>query len=380
MTLISIVGDDISRIVPLLFAYREKIRHHVLLCDDDPSNYQRAKKLQHGMQRFSDKYKLGWHTKIISANEDSASSIKEAAQRAFAHSTQLWLNATDGYPGITILLSDLVRQEGGKILSYDHFDNDLHTIEPDGTMHTQKLASKIDMESYLTLLDYRIVHQVEKSEIEGRKKAVLSLFKEESRFVKLRQALVAKALQKPYDFDFSTATEMLETLKQIGIVDNNFDLIPSKQSMLQGGLYEEYIFWLCESLNPDDIRMAVTIDFDDKSAEPLSNHRVQNEFDIVLMYNNRLHTVECKYSKSLNGLEIVYKYDAIIDYFGKASKAIIANISSKPKKKYMQTKTSSNFRPSTLRRGRMAGISVYHETQMNPIKFQNLVRNFFHLG
>jgi len=89
--------------------------------------------------------------------------------------------------------------------------------------------------------------------------------------------------------------------------------------------------------------------------------------------------VECKFSQHLEGLEFVYKYDAIIDYFGKASKAIIANISSKHKETYMNTKASSNFRHSTLRRARLAGVAVYHETHVNVTKFQNLVRNFFHI-
>jgi hypothetical protein len=97
------------------------------------------------------------------------------------------------------------------------------------------------------------------------------------------------------------------------------------------------------------------------------------------MHNNCIYTVECKFSKHLEGLEIIYKYDAIIDYFGKTSKAIIVNISSKPKESYLGSKVSGNFRHSTLRRARLAGVSVYHESQINIIKFQNLVQNFFHI-
>jgi len=133
------------------------------------------------------------------------------------------------------------------------------------------------------------------------------------------------------------------------------------------------------ALNPDDIALGVKIDFDDIAREPEAQKRVVNEFDILMMHNNRIYTVECKLSQQLEGLEFVYKYDAIIDYFGKASKAIIANVSSTPKESYMNTKTSNNFRHSTLRRARMAGIAVYHESQVNSIKFQNLVRNFFHI-
>jgi len=380
LTLLSIVGDDISRIIPLLYAYKDQIKQHILLCDDDPGNYARAKMLQKGMQKFSSRHTLGWYTKIISTNEDSAEDIKNVAQKQFKSNEGLWLNATDGYPAVTILLSDLVRKEGGKILSYDHFDNDLHTIEPDGSMTTEKLASKIDIESYLILLNYEIQTKHNRVELLPRKKYILELYQKESLFKKVRNAVVAQALGQHVQFDLSMAGNMLEILYHLKIVDEQYNLIRSQQKVLQGDLLEEYVFWLCEALYPDDILMGVKIDFDDEQSEPHAQYRVMNEFDILMTHNNRIYTVECKFSKELDGLEIIYKYDAIIDYFGKASKAIIANISSKPKESYMGSKASGNFKRSTLRRARLAGVSVYHESQINVIKFQNLVQNFFHIN
>ena len=380
LTLLSIVGDDISRIVPLLYTYKDQIKQHILLCDDDPSNYARAKTLQKGMQKFSAKHTLGWYTKIISTNEDSAEDIKRVAKEQFTDAGDLWLNATDGYPAITILLSDLVRKERGKILSYDHFDNDLHIIDADGHMTTEKLAGKMDVESYLTLLDYSIVRKTTPKQLASRKTHIMELYKKESLFKKVRRALVEECHNRPNDFDLSMSGDMLRTLEHLGIVDGKYNLIPSQEKAIQGDLYEEYTFWLCEALHPDDILMGVIIDFDDEKSEPMNQYRVTNEFDILMMHNNRIYTVECKFSQQLDGLEFVYKYDAIIDYFGKASKAIIANISSKRKEPYLDTKSSSNFRHSTLRRARLAGVAVYHESQMNVIKFQNLVRNFFHIN
>ncbi len=378
MTLLSIVGEDISRIIPVLYAYREKIKHHILLCDDDPQNLRRAKQLQRGMQSFSAKHALGWYTRIISTDEDSAEAIQQTAKKQFSYEDEFWLNVTDGYPALSILLSDLVRKEGGKVLSYDHFDNDLHTIEPDGSMHTQTLDSHIDIESYLMLLDYEIVSSQNIKELEHRKALIMQLYEKESLFRKTRKALIDESFG--YENHFDPPTHILQTLHALGIVDESFKLIPRKQKSLQGDLLEEYLFWLCEALHPDDIRLGVKIDFDEKEREPEAQKRVINEFDILIAHNNRLYTVECKFSKRLDGLEFVYKYDAIIDYFGKASKAIIANISSQPKERYMEMKTSQNFRHSTLRRARMAGIWIYHESVVNPIKFQNLVRHFFELG
>ena len=380
MTLLSIVGEDISRIIPVLYAYKDQIKHHVLLCDDEPANHERAKTLQKGMQHFSAQHNLGWYTQIASTNEDSASQIELVAKKQFEYEGDIWLNATDGYPAMSIVLSDFIRKEGGKVLSYDHFDNDLHVIEPDGSMTTAPLGSKLDIESFLTLLDYKILTKQTKSQLQNRKKYIFELYDKVSLFQKVRQSLVAESLGQKDDFDRSMSTEILNSLQHLNIVNTNHKLIKSEQKTIQGDLFEEYVFWLCEALNPDDIMMGVRIDFDDEHHEPRYERRVINEFDILMMHNNRIYTVECKFSKQLEGLEIIFKYDAIIDYFGKASKAVIANISSKPKEPYIGTKSSSNFKHSTLRRARLAGVSVYHETQLNPIKFQNLIRNFFHIN
>jgi len=380
LTLLSIVGEDISRIIPVLYAYKDQIKHHVLLCDDEPANHERAKTLQKGMQHFSAQHNLGWYTQIASTNEDSASQIELVAKKQFEYEGDIWLNATDGYPAMSIVLSDFIRKEGGKVLSYDHFDNDLHVIEPDGSMTTAPLGSKLDIESFLTLLDYKILTKQTKSQLQNRKKYIFELYDKVSLFQKVRQSLVAESLGQKDDFDRSMSTEILNSLQHLNIVNTNHKLIKSEQKTIQGDLFEEYVFWLCEALNPDDIMMGVRIDFDDEHHEPRYERRVINEFDILMMHNNRIYTVECKFSKQLEGLEIIFKYDAIIDYFGKASKAVIANISSKPKEPYIGTKSSSNFKHSTLRRARLAGVSVYHETQLNPIKFQNLIRNFFHIN
>jgi hypothetical protein len=377
MTLLSIVGDDISRIVPLLYAYKDSIKKHILLCDDDPSNYQRAKMLQQGMMKFSAKHTLGWYVRVVSINEDLESDIKGVASRE--REGGLWLNATDGYPAITILLSDFIRKDGGKILSYDHFDNDLHIIEPDGTMSTNTLETVIDIDSYLTLLNYEIVDGLRRDDLIATKDDILELYKSQSLYVKIKRAILDRHFKNHNNFDIMKHKHILYVLQNIGILDDNFTLIPSKQKLLQGDMLEMYLFWLCEELGFDDIMMGVKIDFDDSKNEPMIQNRVVNEFDILMMKNNRIYTIEAKCSNNLDGLEFVYKYDAIIDYFGKTSKAIIVNISSKEKISYLGTKSSSNFRQSTLRRARMAGVAVYHETQINPSKLQKMIGDFFNL-
>ena len=376
LTLLSIVGDDISRIVPLLYAYKDQIKHHVLLCDDDPSNQKRVKRLQKGMQKFSAKHSLSWYIKIIRTNEDSAEAITVAAKKQFSHERELWLNATDGSPTMTILLSDLIRKEGGKVLNYDHFDNDLHIIEPDGSMETKSLPAKMDLDSYVMLLNYKMKKK-SKDDLISRKKFVKNLYKDEKKFIKVRKALLDLYHGNIDGYDFSRYDNILEDLRSLGVIGQENRITSATKQMLEGDLLEEYLFWLCEPLHFDDIALGAEIDFDDEKKEASRYRRVINEFDIFMIHNNRIYTVECKFKNGMSGLDMIYKYDAIIDYFGNASKAIIANISNKYKEDYIGMKQSDNFSHSSLRRARMSGISVYHESEVDVIKFQNLVQNFF---
>lgn len=379
MTLLSIVGEDISRIIPVLYAYKDKIRHHVLLCDDDPSNMQRAKTLQAGMQKFSAKHSLGWYVRIISIDEDDAEAIKETAKKQFDYKEKLWLNATDGYAAIAILLSEMVRKEGGRVLSYDHFDNDLQIIKPDGSMKSKQLKSSIDVESYLLLLDYKILSMTKKEEIRPRKKSLLKIFKNERDFKKVRKSVVQEYLGHTTKLKKYHFTEIFDALKKLGILKNDGTIKKSEIMTIQGSLFEEYVFWLSDEVGFDDMALGVKVDFDDASKEPFPNRRIVNEFDILMTYKNRLYTIECKYKNNLDGLEMIYKYETIINYFGMAAKAMVLNISKGEQEPYLGTQTSANFSHSALRRARMSGIGVYHESKVDVIKLQNYIRNFFHI-
>jgi hypothetical protein len=375
LTLLSIIGEDISRIVPLLYAYKKEIREHILLCDDSIGNVERAITLQKGMQRFSLKYNLKWQVRVVKTNEDDANEINSVVKKEFSSKSELWLNVTDGYPAMSILLTRLIHANGGNVLTYDHFDNDLHIIKPDGTMHCEQLNSRMNLDDYIMLLNYSVVEKKVANDLLLRKESILSLYADEKLFYKNRE----KILQSYFYKRASTmlTPDIKRVLQKLEILDNRGDLIPSKQKVLQGDLFEEYIFWLCESLNPDDIAMGIKIDFDGDVKQPENSKRIFNEFDILMINKNRIYTIECKFSKRLKGLDFVYKYDAILDYFGSSSKAIIANISSTPKERYFNSNSSSSFSHSTLRRARMANMTIYHESYVNEKKFQSLVKNFF---
>jgi len=378
MTLLHIIGEDISRIVPLLYAYKEQAKRHLLLCDDDRHNVSRAKILQKGMRYYSDTHHLDWTVEIIKVNEDSYENMVQQVDEVCMPKDELWLNITDGYPAMAVLLSNYVHECGGKVVSYDHFDNDLHIIGSDGTMYTYPLDSKIDIESYLSLLDYRIISKSNMNLVKQRKKKVFDLYKDEEAYTKVKKALVRQMHDPEYRFDFTPYEDTLQILQSLKIVNSKGKLIRHQQKVLQGDLLEEYLYWQCHTLEPDDVMLGVKIDLEaSKNTHPYP--KLFNEFDLLIMNDNRLYTVECKFSDGLDGLDVVYKYDSIIDYFGSASKAIIVNISKSSKVPYMGMNSSKNFSHSTLRRARRSNIAIYHETKVDVVKFQNLVKAFFHI-
>jgi hypothetical protein len=204
------------------------------------------------------------------------------------------------------------------------------------------------------------------------KELVQKLFVDYNRFLVLRNVLVSKKK----NFDYDNYKDLLNILLQLNIVDDIHNLIPSQQQYLQGGLFEEYIFWLVESLGFDDIALGVKIDFEQLPIEACIN-RVINEFDILIAHNNRIHTIECKMVQNLEGLEYIYKYDAIIDIFGIGSKAILLNIAQKEMVPYLDSHISSNFNAPSIRRGKMKGIEIFHDSQVNPIILTKFVGSFF---
>jgi hypothetical protein len=375
MRLISIIGEDISQLVPMLYAYRTSISEHLLLAE--AAFVPTAKRLLRGMEQFSRDHRLGWRVALRSIDEsDLVATAEQITDLLRIDPQKSWLSIGSTYPMLTLLLGETIRQHGGEVISYDLPSNTVHFLTHAQQLSCMKLSSSIDLVSYLTLLGYRMTAGQTRADLLPHKSAVKKLYADQSRFKKLRYALLYPDQNSGFEYGFYR--DLLQVLEQMGIVKGE-RLIPSQQKVLSGDLFEMYLFWLCEALGVDDIAMGVKIDFDDES-EPLSQRRIVNEFDILIMHHNRLSTIECKYSTHLDGLELIYKYDAIIDYFGPHTRAIIANLSSKPKEPYMDTKSSSNFRHSALRRAHRSNIAIYHETQLHEAKFQAMVRSFFEIG
>jgi len=375
MTMVTLLGDNLNYLTPVIFEFKDKIKHHIIICDDAMHELSKANQLQKGFDNLVEKYNLSCQSHLLRVDEDSKTDIMRIFMQIKSiepEASNICLNATEGYAATTLLLSNFVLGELGKVISYDLIDNEYNMIQAQG-FETKKIENSMCLDDYLLLLNNTILIEKKEKEFHNNKEIVLSLFKEYRSFTKVKKALI----NDYYSLDFSRYASVLESLKSLEIIDERNNLIPSMRMQLQGNLFEEYVYWLCKPLGFDDIRMGVKIDFDqikDRSEVP---EHINNEFDILMIKNNRIFTIECKLSNHLEGLELVYKYDTIMDYFGADTKAILLNISSKEKKPYLNSNRSESFNRSSIRRAFSSNMRVYHESSLEPIKFTNLITNFF---
>jgi hypothetical protein len=374
MILITLLGDDLSNLTPVIYEFQNQITHHILIHDDAVDDVRRAEQFHNGLRRLMHKNNLSFELSSFTLDEDSKNDIVNLYHTICAnYKGEIVLHSTEGFASLSLILSNLVLSGGGKVITYDARDNELNTIH-NTTMTRSKLSSKLNIKDYLSLLNFKILDIQKRGSLSNRKEQVMTLFKDHNRFLELRNALS----KRDTHFNYRAYIDLLDILSSLGILDEDQRLIPSEKMTLEGGLFEEYVFWLCESMGFDDIALGVKIDFD-QGNENNQQNRVMNEFDILMTHNNRIYTVECKMVRRLDGLEYIYKYDGLVDILGYGTKAVLLNVAKQEMESYQSTKISENFRPSAIRRARMNDIEVYHNTHINPIAFTNLIRNFFNL-
>jgi hypothetical protein len=374
MILITLLRDDLSNLTPVIYEFQNQITHHILIHDDAVDDVRRAEQFHNGLRRLMHKNNLSFELSSFTLDEDSKNDIVNLYHTICAnYKGEIVLHSTEGFASLSLILSNLVLSGGGKVITYDARDNELNTIH-NTTMTRSKLSSKLNIKDYLSLLNFKILDIQKRGSLSNRKEQVMTLFKDHNRFLELRNALS----KRDTHFNYRDYIDLLDILSSLGILDKDQRLVPSEKMTLEGGLFEEYVFWLCESMGFDDIALGVKIDFD-QGNENNQQNRVMNEFDILMTHNNRIYTVECKMVRRLDGLEYIYKYDGLVDILGYGTKAVLLNVAKQEMESYQSTKISENFRPSAIRRARMNDIEVYHNTHINPIAFTNLIRNFFNL-
>jgi len=363
MTLISILGDFHSSILPIMYELKKEITKHVIVYDNAHDDIQKLKNIQRGQEAYlktlAKDSELHFDISPMQIDEDSYESIIRCFDRILAMESdpgEIYLNTTDGLSSIAIVLSSKLLEVGGRIISYDRYDNtyNLHTKEE---MSHHHIRHNMNIQSHLLLKGYEIVKTSNQQEIESRKDIVMKLTENLPAYKRFaNQFQNTKSSDEVFGND-----EYKRLLKSIDELENTY--------YIQGTVFEEYIYHLIvDQFDFDDVWTNTTVQF---------TEFVENEFDILMMKDNHLHTIECKFKKNLNGKPMVYMMTQLMDYLDDDGKAMILNIGGKNENSDTKNYDELKFDNADKHRARYGDIKIYLAKEFNKKKFLKDVKNWF---
>lgn len=311
MLLISIIGDFHSSILPVFFELKEKISKHILIHDDSEHDQKQLVKILKGQEFFLSNYEsengeiFDYQIIPLKVNEDSFESISKCCDEIIKYSNnqeEIFLNCTDGLTSITLVFINKFLELGSKIIVYDRHAN-TYNLHTKNSITKHKIEKIIDIKNHLRLKGYDLISFTNRFVLERRKKYIKEITQNLSQF---------KIFANNYTKISSSKGFYKKLIQQIG---------EDKEQFIKGGIFEEYIYWLIkDNFEIDDIMTGVTVQFE---------KYVNNEIDILIMKDNHLHAIECKFSDNFKTSEYLYKTDSIIDYIDDDGKGMIVTVGNK---------------------------------------------------
>ncbi len=362
MILVSILGDFHSSILPISYEFKEKMHKHIIVYDDSGHDVRESWRILRGQNDFMKAYsthsKDKYEVLSIQVQEDSYESINECFERIkemTSNPKDIYLNATDGLSSIAVLLSSKFLSLGSKVIAYDKYANTYNLHHSTG-INKYNIQHNMDIESHLMLKGYKLITVTDKSVLEQRKDVILKLSEDLHRFKTfstLRQNQSVENIEGYEDYK--------SLLKSIGKLDN--------QVFVQGTVFEEYIYHLIvDNLDFDDVWMGVRIEFQEN---------LENEFDILMIKNNHLHTIECKLVSGLQGEHYVYKTELIMEYLDDDGKAMILSIGGDNERTTKSGNKKVQFSLGDKARAHYGHIAIHQSKLFDQEKFLDEVREWF---
>ncbi len=361
MTLVSILGDFHSSILPITYEFKEKITKHIIVYDDAKGDVKKAKRIIRGQEAFlatlsqgsKDKYEI----ETIEIDEDSYTSMLSCLQRIKQVSSEysnIYLNATDGLNSIAIVLSSNLLDVGAKVLAYDRYAN-TYNIHTSKGMEKHIIKNSMDIKSHLILKGYTILAEASKERLHSRKKVILELAKNLTRYKEFAGSVQRESFKKVSGYD-----DYKKLLTSIDILDQQF---------IQGTVFEEYIYHLIkDNFDFDDVWVGTKVSFKEE---------VENEFDILMIKDNHLHTIECKLVSGLKGEHFVYKTELIMDYLDDDGKAMILSVGGENERRTKSGKKRFQFSRGDKARAHYGDIAIHQSKVFDEEAFLDDVRDWF---
>ncbi len=238
MTLLTILQHDRTKLVPLIFNFKDKIKKHIILYDTAKNDTDVAEEIRHGILMLNEKYSLDSEIEMLMIDEDSHGDMLNIQKRLKKEQTgSLYLNAAGADTALVVVLSGYVLDNGGKILAYDKQDNSYNIITRNGfTNHP--IEHNMMLDDFLILTAESIKEESDKEKAYQRRDAIMMLFSDAKRMFKVR-----KLLDRDKFYEMKDQYEKLvPALKELGIINNALCYSDRTQSTKFGQFFEEFIY------------------------------------------------------------------------------------------------------------------------------------------
>jgi len=353
MTLVTLISNEKSANIPLIYEFKNRIKKHILIYDIGEKEI--AKDIREGLINLKKKYNLKYKIKMVAIDEDKKKFFKKTYEILKKEKNKLFLNLPQTDSALTIIVSSFVLKLKGVVFSYDKFENNYNVISKD--FKTNKIKNNLNLEDYMILMNYKVDKKT-KDDLLHRKDYIKKIVTS-SYFYFLRnlvkQGIIKIEKIKP---QMKNWLEKIEAIKESKI----------NKHIFLGEIFEERMFWRLFELDVDDIWMNVKV-----TTEEIKKEKLNNEFDILMIKDNHIITVEVKYgSMSIKPDELIYKEDSRMEFFGKDTKGIIFHISNK--------KTFSNNNILRARENNIKIISLNTIEDNFSLEEFNLRKRVFLLG
>ena len=359
MVLVSILGDFDSSIVPVFFEMKDKLSKHIIIYDDAKYDGENLKRVLKGQEKISSLYNLEFEIITLKIDEDSYDDVIGCYNAIIKHSKReyekIYLNGTDGLVSSVVIIANRLINLGANFIAYDRFDNQCNIITKE-SMQKIMIGTNNTIETHLIQKGYDLDFMYSDVTLKSRKKSIYKLCEDLEHFQSFANATHGRRPSEVHGFE-----DFKEELEKIGQLNS----VP----FIQGGVFEEYIYWLIkDNCDFDDVMVGVKVQIEEG---------VSNEFDILMIKNNHLHTIECKLRRKVPGEEYVYKLDSLIHHLDDDGKAMLLVIGGENERMNSKGVVKKQFSLGTKARAREAQIKIHHQKIFDKQKFLNDLSEHF---
>jgi flagella basal body P-ring formation protein FlgA len=294
----------------IFYEFKDSLDTHLIVHDNAFKESLASKKTLKALKKFSKSHSLSLKTQEYSVDEDSFESILKLIAHIKSLESNLknvYINTTDGLSNIGVVLGSKLLNKGVKILAYDMYENS-YNLTTNSTIITKKLKSKMSIKEHFALKGLKIRAFEKKKFAHKNAKQIKKLFESHyEQFVVLKRDITSGTKIKAKKY-----VDALQIIRELNL--NTF----TQKKEITGGLFEWYVYLLVKDLGFDDIEVGVVIEdsFSDSAV-------IRNEFDILLMKENHLNMIECKFTKRIDVSALVYKYSNLINLIDDDGRMII---------------------------------------------------------